>query len=288
MRLATWNVNSLRARWDRVEPWLKAVRPDVLCMQETKCMQGAKLEKGGLLSNKFKELGYQWANHGRGQWNGTAICSRVGLDDVVEGFDDGAAADPEARVIWATCGGVRVASVYVPNGRVFGFDHYHRKLDWLRRLRSYLDSFCDPSERLIVAGDFNVAPADIDVWDVGEFVRMQYEGIPDKNGADIDVWEVGEFPLATHVSEPERLAWQAVCDWGLQDVFRLRYPDVEGLYTFWDYQAGRFHKREGMRIDHILATSSLAETAVGVIVDRNARKGHKPSDHAPLVVDLVA
>ncbi len=248
----------MRARWDRVEPWLKAVRPDVLCMQET------KLADDGFPSDKFEALGYQWAHYGQGQWNGTAICSRVGLDDVVQGFDDGDADDPEARVIWATCGGVRVASVYVPNGRTLDSDHYRYKLDWLERLRSYLDSFCDPSERLVVAGDFNVAPADIDVWDVSTFKG------------------------ATHVSVPERRAWQAVCDWGLQDVFRLRYPDVEGLYTFWDYQAGRFHKREGMRIDHVLATSSLAETAVGVIVDRNARKGHKPSDHAPIVVDLVA
>ena len=257
VRVATWNVNSLRARLPRVEPWLRAVRPDVLCMQET------KLASEDFPHDVFESLGYDCAHHGQGRWNGTAICSRVGLDDVYEGFDDGCAADPDARVVWARCGGVRVASVYVPNGRALDADHYRYKLAWLGRLRSYLDSSCDPSERLVAAGDFNVAPDDIDVWDAAAFVG------------------------STHVSEPERKAWRALCDWGLQDVFRLRYPDVPGLYTFWDYQTGRFHKREGMRIDHVLATPVLAETAAGVIVDRNARKGQKPSDHAPVVVDFV-
>ena len=256
MRLATWNVNSLRARMERVEPWLAAVEPDVVCLQET------KLATGDFQHLAFEALGYECIHHGEGRWNGVAICSRLGLEDAAAGFADGAGEDPDARVVWATCGGVRVASVYVPNGREVGHDHYRYKLAWFGWLRAHLEAVCDPGGEVVVAGDFNVAPEDRDVWDI----------------------EV--FSESTHVTEPEREAWRAVCDWGLVDVFRRRYPDVDGLYTFWDYQAGRFHKRQGMRIDHVLATEGLAGRAGGIVVDRNARKGTKPSDHAPLVVDF--
>ncbi len=256
MRLVTWNVNSLRARLDRVEPWLAAVEPDVVCMQET------KMAEADFPHAVFEALGYECAHHGEGRWNGVAVCSRLGLDDVAAGFADGAGADRDARVLWATCGGVRVASVYVPNGREPDHEHYRYKLAWFGRLRAHLEAVCDPAGAVVVAGDFNVAVEDRDVWDVGAFAG------------------------ATHVTEPERAAWRALCDWGLVDVFRDRYPDIDGLYTFWDYQAGRFHKRQGMRIDHIMATAPLAARAGGIIVDRNARKGTKPSDHAPVVVDF--
>ncbi|MCY4104304.1 MAG: exodeoxyribonuclease III [bacterium] len=256
MRLATWNVNSLRARMERVEPWLAAVEPDVLCMQET------KLATEDFPHMAFEALGYECVHHGEGRWNGVAVCSRLGLEDTAAGFADGAGEDRDARIVWATCGGVRVASVYVPNGREVGHDHYHYKLAWFGRLRAHLEAVCDPAGEVVVAGDFNVAPEDRDVWDIEVFAE------------------------STHVTEPERAAWRAVGDWGLVDVFRRRFPGVDGLYTFWDYQAGRFHKRQGMRIDHVLASESLAARAAGIVVDRNARKGAKPSDHAPLVVDF--
>ncbi len=256
MRIAAWNVNSLRARLPRVEAWLAAVCPEVVCLQET------KLNDGDFPSGLLESMGYRVAHHGQGRWNGVAVCSRVGLEDVTAGFDDGQPPDPDARLVWATCGGVRVASVYVPNGRALDADHYQYKLAWLRRLRGCLEERHDPSEKLVLAGDFNVAPSDMDVWDIDAFAGL------------------------THVSEPERIAWRDLCEWGLEDVFRLAYPGIAGLYTFWDYQGGRFHKRQGMRIDHILATATLAREVEGIIVDRNARKGPKPSDHAPVVADF--
>ena len=255
VRLATWNVNSLNARMPRVEEWLELAEPDVLCMQETKMADDAF---PGLA---FEAMGYEWAHHGQGRWNGVAILSRVGLADPGNGFADGGDADPDARIVWATCGGVRVASAYIPNGRELGHDHYHYKLHWLGRLRSHLEANADANAPVVVAGDFNVAPADNDVWNIADF-----EGL-------------------THVSEPEREAFGAVADWGLVDVFRRRWPD-DGLYTFWDYQAGRFHKRQGMRIDMVMATEPLAQQVTTVLMDRNARKGEKPSDHAPVVVDF--
>lgn len=241
---------------ERVEPWLAAVEPDVVCLQET------KLATGDFPHLAFESLGYECVHHGEGRWNGVAICSRLGLEDTAAGFTDGVGEDPDARIVWATCGGVRVASVYVPNGREVGHNHYRYKLAWFGWLRAHLEAVCDPAADVVVAGDFNVAPEDRDVWNIEEFAG------------------------ATHVTEPEREAWRAVRDWGLVDVFRRRYPDSDGLYTFWDYQAGRFHKRQGMRIDHVLVTEALAGRARGIVVDRNARKGTKPSDHAPLVVDF--
>lgn len=253
MLIATWNVNSLTARMPRVEEWLATVQPDVLCMQET------KLPDAKFPALAFAGLGYESAHHGLNQWNGVAILSKVGIDDVVSGFHDGGDPDPDARIIWATCGGVRVGSVYVPNGREVGHDHYHYKLEWLGRLRTHLDTFHTPDELLVVAGDWNIMPADIDVWSPKAF-----EG-------------------STHVTPPEREALQRVKDWGLVDTFRERYEGVGGLYSYWDYRSGDFHQKRGLRIDYLLASRALAALNRSDLVDRNARKGQKPSDHAPVL-----
>ena len=255
MRIATWNVNSLKARLERVEEWLAQVEPDVLCMQET------KLADEAFPALAFQALGYETAHHGQGRWNGVAIASRVGLDDVVAGFADADEPDPDARLLRATCGGVRVVSVYVPNGRSLDDDHYQYKLRWLERLRGVLDEQCDPSSMLAILGDFNIAPDDRDVYDPAAFV--------------------GE----THTSQPERDALARLEDWGLVDVFRQRY-DVGGLFSWWDYRAGNFHKGKGMRIDLTLATESLAARSTSDLIDRNARKGKSPSDHAPVIADF--
>lgn len=257
MRLATWNVNSLKARLERVEEWLVACQPDVVCMQET------KLADTAFPAMAFSALGYESAHHGEGQWNGVAILSRVGLDDVVAGFAPGAGEpDPEARLITATCGGVRVMSVYVPNGRALDHDHYQYKLRWLDELVEHLDRTAAPGQAVAVCGDFNVAPDDIDVWDPAALSD------------------------ATHVSEPERAALRRLIDWGLHDVVREQFPDTERLFSWWDYRAGNFHKGIGMRIDLILGSDSFADHVEWALIDRNARKGKQPSDHAPVVVQL--
>ncbi|HJM28968.1 MAG: exodeoxyribonuclease III [Acidimicrobiales bacterium] len=256
MRIVTWNVNSLKARMPRVVEWVEMMNPDVLCMQET------KLADDAFPIQTFKEMGYQSVHHGQGRWNGVAILSRVGLEDPLSGFDDGGEPDQDARIIWATCGGVRVASAYIPNGREIGHEHYQYKLEWLSRLREHLEQNHMKEEKIAVVGDFNVAPEDRDVWDIAAF-----EG-------------------ATHVSSPEREAFSNILDWGLTDTMRDSYPDSEGLYTFWDYRQGSFYKRHGMRIDFILSTDSLMDKLETVMVDRNARKGEKPSDHAPLLADF--
>ena len=256
MRLVTWNVNSLKARLERVEEWLAECEPDIVCMQET------KLADTAFPTLAFSALGYESAHHGEGRWNGVAILSRVGLDDVVTGFADADAADPEARLITATCGGVRVMSAYVPNGRALDHDHYHYKLRWLERLAGHLDVVADPAGPTALCGDFNIAPADIDVWNPAALVD------------------------ATHVSEPERKALARLLDWGLTDVFRDRFPGVERLYSWWDYRAGNFHKGIGMRIDLVLGSRSLADRVEWALIDRNARKGKQPSDHAPLVLEI--
>jgi exodeoxyribonuclease-3 len=240
----------------RVVEWVEMMNPDVLCMQET------KLADDAFPIQTFKEMGYQSVHHGQGRWNGVAILSRVGLEDPLSGFDDGGEPDQDARIIWATCGGVRVASAYIPNGREIGHEHYQYKLEWLSRLREHLEQNHMKEEKIAVVGDFNVAPEDRDVWDIAAF-----EG-------------------ATHVSSPEREAFSNILDWGLTDTMRDSYPDSEGLYTFWDYRQGSFYKRHGMRIDFILSTDSLMDKLETVMVDRNARKGEKPSDHAPLLADF--
>ena len=258
MRLVTWNVNSLNARMERVEGWLAECQPDVICLQET------KLADSAFPSLAFAAMGYESAHHGEGRWNGVAILSRVGLEDVVNGFADGEPADDEARLLTATCGGVRVLCAYVPNGRAVGHEHYQYKLRWLARLRRHLDATASPTEPTALCGDFNIAPTDLDVWDPAAV-----------HGA-------------THVSPPERAALAELLDWGLVDVFRERFPGVERLYSWWDYRAGNFHKGLGMRIDLVLASAPLAERVEAALIDRNARKGKQPSDHAPVVVEVAA
>lgn len=258
VRIVTWNVNSLKARLPRVEEWLAQVGPDVICLQET------KLADPAFPALTFQALGYEAAHHGEGRWNGVAILSKVGLDDVAYGFcGDDPELEREARILTATCGGVRVSSVYVPNGREVGHDHYHYKLAWLAELRRFLDrdGAAGASGNRVLCGDFNIAPDDRDVWDASAV-----------HGA-------------THVSAPERDALAELCDWGLVDVFRERY-DAGGLYSWWDYRAGNFHKGIGMRIDLILATRPLVDGLGAVLIDRNARKGQSPSDHAPLLADF--
>ena len=252
MLVATWNVNSLNARMERVSEWLSEVQPDVLCMQET------KMTDEQFPSLDFLQLGYESVHFGQGRWNGVAILSKVGLTEPLFGFADGREPDVDARIVWATCGGVRICSVYVPNGRELTNDHYTYKLDWFGRLRAHLDANHSPEEKLVILGDFNVAPTDIDVWSPAAF-----EG-------------------GTHVSQPERDALQRLKDWGLVDTLRERYPQDQ-IYSFWDYRNGDFHKRRGVRIDFLLSTPALAEHCSADLIDRNARKGTKPSDHAPVM-----
>jgi exodeoxyribonuclease-3 len=256
MRLATWNVNSLKVRMPRVEAWLAEVQPDIACLQETKVSDSAfpSLGVGG--------RGDASAHYGQGQWNGVAILSRVGLDDVAVDFADGGERDTDARLISATCGGVRTMSVYVPNGRGLDQDHYQYKLAWLARLRAHLAATCVPDQDVAICGDFNIAPTDADVYDPAKF-----EG-------------------ATHVSPPEREALAALEGWGLRDAFRTVW-DAERVYSWWDYRAGDFHEGRGMRIDLVLASAPLASRVSWAVIDRNARKGKLPSDHAPVVIDIT-
>ena len=256
MRIATWNVNSLKARIGRVEEWLADVQPDVLCMQET------KLSDDAFPALTFQAMGYECAHHGQGQWNGVAILSRVGLTDVVNNFADGQPPDAEARLVSATCGDVRVTSVYVPNGRSLDHEHYQYKLAWLQRLRGHVAMNSAPEDQVVVTGDFNIAPDDRDIYDPRKFVGQ------------------------THASQAERDELSALCDWGLSDLFRQHHQQ-DKLYSWWDYRAGDFHMGRGLRIDLILGSASVAERNRFCIVDRNARKGQLPSDHAPVIVDLA-
>ena len=267
MRIATWNVNSLKARLDKVTWWLARARPDVLLMQET------KLADADAPTAVFRDLDYELAHHGEGRWNGVAIASRVGVADVVSNFgeprrppvtadigDDEPLA--EARMMAAVCGGVRVVSLYAPNGRVVDSPFYKAKLAWFDRLARWLQEAADPASPLVLGGDFNVAPTDADVWDP----KACHGG--------------------THVSEPERRAFARLCEWGLSDAYRLHH-DEPGRYTWWDYRAGNFHKNFGMRIDHLLVSAPLTRRTVAAEIDREARKGTPvPSDHAPLVIDI--
>ncbi len=267
MRIATWNVNSLKARLEKVSWWLERARPDVLLMQET------KLADADAPVAAFRDAGYKLVHHGEGQWNGVAIAARGGIGDVVTNFGEPlhpaltpSVADDEplaeARMIAATCGGVRVVSLYAPNGRSVGSPFYQAKLAWYARLAHWLDTVADPADPLVLGGDFNVAPEDKDVWDP----EACHGG--------------------THVSPPERDAFLRLCRWGLVDAYRLHRAEP-GRYTWWDYRAGAFHKNFGMRIDHLLVTCPLAERTVWAEIDREARKGKPiPSDHAPLVIDL--
>jgi exodeoxyribonuclease III len=255
MRIATWNVNSLAARMPRVIDWLGSNRPDVLCLQET------KLSDAAFAREEFAALGYDVAAHGAGQWNGVAVVSSVGLNDVSRGF----AGEPgfpevEARAVAATCGEVRVWSLYVPNGRALNSPHLTYKLEWLAALRGALESDLASGRPTAVCGDFNIAPGDDDVWDPAAFVD------------------------STHTSPPERAALTRLIDLGLHDV---RPRAIKGApFTYWDYRAGNFHKGMGMRIDLVLLGNGLASRLKDAYIDRDARKGKLPSDHAPVVVDV--
>jgi exodeoxyribonuclease-3 len=256
VRIATWNVNSIKQRVPRLLPWLDERRPDVVCLQETKL---ADDKLAALLGAELAERGYELAAHGEPTWNGVAILSRVGLEDVVTGLEGAPGfPHPEARAMSAACGGIRVFSVYVPNGRVPGSEHYAYKLEWLAALRDAVGA--DP-ESTIVCGDMNIAPADADVFDPDAYVGQ------------------------THVTAPERAALAELQALGLRDVVRDRWPD-ERVFTYWDYRAGMFHQDLGMRIDLVLAGASVADRVQAAWVDRQARKGSGPSDHAPVMVDL--
>jgi exodeoxyribonuclease III len=267
MRIATWNVNSLSARLPAVEQWLERAAPDVLLMQETKL---ADDQVPGL---PFELAGYELAHHGQGRWNGVAIASRTPISGVVTNFGDGEPPrstsdeegfDPfaEARMISAVSEGIRLVSVYAPNGRRVGSPFYEGKLAWLERLHGWLAERCSPDEPLVLAGDLNVTPTDDDVWEA----RAAHGG--------------------THVSQPERAALASLREWGLVDAYRLHQP-AGGRYTWWDYRAGMFPKNMGMRLDLIYLTRPLADRVVWAEIDREARKGPPtPSDHAPVVVDL--
>jgi len=255
MRLATWNVNSLTVRMPRVLGWIEEHQPDILCLQET------KQSDESFPTDTFAELGYTSVHHGDGRWNGVALLSRVGLEDPTRGFSS----DEDSygcRIVAGTCAGIRVHSIYVPNGRSVDHEQYGFKLLWLGRLASRLAETCDPSGDVAVCGDFNIAPDDRDVWDSAAFVG------------------------ATHVSEPERRALGVLLDWGLEDVYRRHHAEG-GVFSWWDYRAGDFHQGRGMRIDLVLLSHSLAERSLSVAIDRNARKGQKPSDHAPVIVELA-
>ena len=273
MRIATWNVNSLKARQEAVERWLDRAEPDVLLIQET------KLSDADAPLMPFRMLGYEMAHHGEGRWNGVAILSRVGIDDVVTNFGDrpvrdstaGAAVavgeddfDPfdEARMISAVCGGVRVASLYAPNGREVDSAFYEGKLRWFERLGRWLAETQSPESPVLLGGDYNVTPADEDVWDA-----VKAHG-------------------GTHVSERERDALAALRAWGLVDTYRILRHE-RGRFSWWDYRAGNFHRNEGMRIDLLYGTAPVAARAVWAEIDREARKGPPtPSDHAPVILDL--
>jgi exodeoxyribonuclease-3 len=261
VRLATFNVNSIRSRAERVAAWLERRDVDVVALQETKCRDDQFPEM------PFAALGYEVAHVGFSQWNGVAIVSRVGIEDVEIGFagqplwaED---TETEARALGATCGGVRLWSLYIPNGRTPTDPHYTYKLDWLAALRETAAGWLakDADAQIMLAGDWNIAPQDDDVWDVRVFAH------------------------STHVTPPERAAFQAVVDAGYTDVVRPHTPGP-GVYTYWDYTKLRFPRREGMRIDFALCSPALAARVTGASIDREERKGKGASDHAPVVVEL--
>jgi exodeoxyribonuclease-3 len=255
MRFATWNVNSVKARLPRLLEWLDTTAPDVLCLQET------KVAADGFPSAEVQELGYQTAAYGQGRWNGVAVLSRVGLADVRHGFaGEPGFPEPEARAISALAGGIRFMSVYVPNGRTPDDPHYTYKLNWLAALRTALVADIEAGP-LVVTGDFNVAPTDADVWDPAVFAG------------------------STHVTPPERAALAEIRATGLEEVIG-RPMKGDHPFTYWDYRAGMFHQNKGMRIDLVYATPDVTARVKDAVVDREARKGKLPSDHAPIVVDL--
>ena len=253
MKLATWNVNSIRARRERTLDWLRATEPDVLCLQET------KVTDDDFPADDFRALGYEAAIYGQRTYNGVAILSRSPLEDVARGFagDD----DEQARFVAATTAGIRVLSAYFPNGQSLGSEKYAYKLDWMRRLEAHIEGELARHPELALCGDFNVAPADLDVYDPAKW-------------AD------------TVLCHPEvREALERVRAHGLTDLPRQLHPDLP-LFSWWDYRQLAFPKGRGLRIDHVFVTEPLAARATGAGVDRNARKGKQPSDHAPVWADF--
>ncbi|CAN5686422.1 exodeoxyribonuclease III [soil metagenome] len=269
MRIATWNVNSLKARLPAVEKWIARAEPDIFLLQET------KLADEQVPELPFRAAGYDLIHHGEGRWNGVAIASRVGAGSIVSNFGDGPVRDSrragaeddfdpfdEARMLAVVCEGIRFVTVYAPNGRVVGNPFYEGKLAWFERLRHWLADSASPSDDLVLAGDFNITPADEDVWDPAA-----------AHGG-------------THVSKPERAELASLRAWGLVDGFRQVQPET-GRFSWWDYRAGMFHKNYGMRIDLLYVTESISDRIVWSEIDREARKGPPtPSDHAPVVLDL--
>lgn len=254
MRIATWNVNSIRARKERVLAWLTVERPDILCLQETKVSDDA------FPRQEFESLGYVLCLSGQRTYNGVAILSRVTPKEVVRRFDDGQD-EAEARFLSALINGTRVICVYVPNGQIVGSDKFVYKLYWIRRLRAYLERHCDATQSLALCGDLNIAPEPRDVHDPA-------------------AWE------NTVLFHPDvRIAFQELCDWGLVDTFRLHHSEG-GVYSWWDYRQLAFPKNQGLRIDHILTTKTLAKRCIGARVDREARKGQGASDHAPVIASF--
>jgi exodeoxyribonuclease-3 len=257
MRFATWNVNSVKARLPLLLDWLAGTAPDVLCLQET------KVPADGFPAAEVGELGYETAAYGQGRWNGVAVLSRVGLTDVRHGFPgEPGYPGPEARAISATCAGIRFVSVYVPNGRTPDDPHYTYKLAWLEALRASAQTWADAGDAVALMGDWNVIPLDTDVYDVADFAGK------------------------THVSPPERAAFEAFGKAGYTELTRQFIPE-EHAYTYWDYQQLAFPRNKGLRIDFCWASPALAGRASGAVIDRDERKGKGASDHVPVIVDLT-
>ncbi|MCI0490837.1 MAG: exodeoxyribonuclease III [Blastocatellia bacterium] len=254
MKIATWNVNSVTARLPVVSKWLEAERPDVLCMQETKCIDDKFPREA------FLELGYSSETFGQPTYNGVAIVSLAECSEVLRGFPED---EPEAqaRMLAAKIEGVRIINVYIPNGGEVGIDKYYFKLDWMKRLRSFLDSYAGADEMVLLCGDFNVAPEDRDVHDPA-------------------LWE-GHV----HVSEPERAALEEIKAWGLVDAFRLHIEE-DKHYSWWDYRAGAFRRNAGLRIDHIWVSKALAVRCRAAWIDKEPRRWERPSDHTPVVAEF--
>ncbi len=254
MKIVTWNVNSIAARLPLVTQWVKDNRPDVLCLQEIKCVD----EK--FPTAAFTELGYEVVTFGQPTYNGVAILSLHPISDVQKGFS-GDAPDAQRRLLAATINGIRIIDVYVPNGSEVGSEKYAYKLNWLNQLHDYFTNYCDPAQKLVIGGDFNIAPGDADVHD----------------------------PIAWYgqilCSQPERDALQRLADWGLQDLFRCHHKEVR-QFSWWDYRGGGFPRNHGLRIDYWLATASLAELSTDCLIDTAPRSLERPSDHAPVIADF--
>ncbi|HVF87762.1 MAG TPA: exodeoxyribonuclease III [Pyrinomonadaceae bacterium] len=254
MKLATWNVNSIIARLPLVRQWAESAQPDVLCLQEIKCVE-SKFPR-----EAFAELGYVAEVYGQPTYNGVAILSRAACADVRRGFP-GDEEGSHARLLAATIEGVRVVNVYIPNGAFVGSDKFGFKLQWMKRLRHFFDEECDRSTPVLLCGDFNVAPEDRDVHD----------------------------PLAWRgkilCSEPERAALEIVKDWGFVDAFRV-HQKAAGYFSWWDYRAGAFSRNEGLRIDHIWVSTALARRSTDAWIDKAPRGWERPSDHTPVVIEF--